>query len=349
MNLSKLSFSRSQQNNIDLLRALAIISVFIHHAQNVFGGDFPFFGNYGGQFGPQIFFVISGYLIIASCKKHTLKEYFIHRFFRIFPAYWFYFIGIGVFGGVVSMTHIQTEPLGFIVNMLLLQHLFPSYLIQYDVLHVTWTLTVEILWYLIAPFLLWLFGGVKQSLVIIALVISTAFSMLAHQGFLDIIYSDIVAIDISYRYLFLSNNFLVQLIFFLFGAYIYMHREQLQNRNILAFMLIGLLIFLLKPYYFFFNPIVITGIGISCFLVAGISSKPVKNKLLFFISEISYSIYLCHLPILLFTHNYLDFKGSVGVLISIGLTFALSTFGYFFIEKPGMRLGRIISAHYSKP
>ncbi|MDP2768732.1 MAG: acyltransferase, partial [Giesbergeria sp.] len=146
-------FNNDRQNNIDLLRAIAVVSVFIHHAQHVYGGNFPFFGEYGGQFGPQLFFVISGYLISASCQKHSLRDYAIHRIFRIIPAYLFFFIGIGVLTGIINFHRITQLPWEFLANLLLLQQLFPSALISFDVLHVTWTLTVEVLWYALAPLL----------------------------------------------------------------------------------------------------------------------------------------------------------------------------------------------------
>ncbi len=67
--------NNERQNNIDLLRAIAVVSVFIHHAQHIYGGNFPFLGEYGGQFGPQLFFLISGYLSQCKLQKHSLRDY----------------------------------------------------------------------------------------------------------------------------------------------------------------------------------------------------------------------------------------------------------------------------------
>lgn len=336
-------FSRSQQNNIDLLRAIAVISVFIHHAQHVFGGSFPFLGEYGGQFGPQIFFVISGYLICASCDKYSLREYFLHRAFRIFPAYWFYFGLFGIATGILAWQRIAESPWGLLANLSLLQQLFPRQLIFYDVLHVTWTLTVEVLWYLAAPFLIWISGGVSIWLLAASVILSTGISLLASMGHLNFVYPGILSENPSLAYLFLSNHFLVQLCFFLMGGYAYFHRHQLRGWNPVAAISLGILIFLLKPYYLLFNPLFITGVGIFFFLIAGINTEPVRNRIVFWISEISYSIYLCHFPVILFVHERLQLSGGTGLAVAVVVTLLMATASYLLIERPGIRLGRLLA------
>jgi len=336
-------FHNEKQNNIDLLRAIAVVSVFIHHAQHVYGGNFPFLGDYGGQFGPQLFFLISGYLISASAQKHSLKEYVFHRVFRIFPAYLFFFIGFGFLTGVVTPHRIVQLPWEFLVNLLLLQQLFPSSLIAFDVLHVTWTLTVEMLWYAFLPLLLIGNRSIRLPIVFLAVVVSTAWAFYASMHKMDYFYPGVTDVNSGYSYLFLGNHFFSQICFFIFGSWIYFQKNSLIHWNPVSAILLGVLIFMFKPYYMIFNPIFLTGIGIGFFLIAAINSAAVKSKLVYIISVTSYSIYLCHFPIILWVHHGLGYNSTSGVVVSAAITIAVSILSFVLIEKPGMRFGRFFS------
>ena len=243
-----------KQNNIDLLRALAVSAVFIHHAQHTLGGNFPFFGEYGGQFGPQLFFIISGYLIIASWQKYTWKEYVLHRFFRIIPAYLFFFLGIGWLQNVVTIDRITAQFNYFLANIFLIQQLIPNALIAFDVLHVTWTLTVEVLWYASAPFFSWMLMRHSLSTVLGATLVATAWSWLSSIGYLNALHPSIQN-NPGHIYLFVSNNFFSQVCFFVFGAWVYQNKSKLSEINPLTVILIGLCVFFLRSYFFVFNPI----------------------------------------------------------------------------------------------
>jgi peptidoglycan/LPS O-acetylase OafA/YrhL len=81
---------------LDLLRSLAIASVFIFHLALDF--TIPWlkpFGRYGWV-GVDLFFVLSGFLITSQLLKSlvknssiSLKDFYIRRGFRIWPAYFF--------------------------------------------------------------------------------------------------------------------------------------------------------------------------------------------------------------------------------------------------------------------
>ena len=326
-------------NNIDFLRALAVLAVFIHHAQHVYGGSFPFFGDYGGQFGPQLFFLISGYLIVSSWDKYSWREYACHRFFRIMPAYVFYYLAFGFTLGALTYGKISTEPLYFLVNIFLLQQLFPIALAAFDVLHVTWTLTVELLWYLAVPLFALMLTVRPWGTLVGSILVSTVWSVLAAGGYLNFLFPGVQG-NPGLGYLIVSNNFLSQLCFFIFGAWVYRNERRLDGVNPLMFLVLGVFVFILRPYYFHFNPIFITGLGLMCFLIAVVKMTAIKNKAIFFLSEISYSVYLCHFPILLIFGEYLGFNNRWGLLASVVATLVISFFSHKYIEKPGIRLGR---------
>lgn len=336
-------FDSSRQNNVDLLRALAITAVLIHHGQHVFGGNVPFFGANGGWFGVQLFFVISGYLISASCEKNGLRDYAIHRFFRIVPAYLFFFLAIGIRAKVVTAGAIAADPWAFVVNLAFLQHLFPSALVKFDVLHVSWTLTVEVLWYVLAPLLLLGKRTLGWPTVLITLLVSTAWSYTASIGALDSLYPGETDVNPGYAYLFVVNHFFAQAIFFVFGAWIHFHRRAVTQINPVLALGLSIFIFLAQPYYLIFNPMFVTGVGISLLLVTAVNSQTIRSRLVFLVSETSYAIYLCHFPVMLWVRHHLEMDGLAGASFSVALTLLLASLSYILIEKPFVKVGRLLT------
>lgn len=83
---------------IDLLRFVAAISVvWVHYTfMNVSRPDynplaFPEFvpvSKYG-YLGVELFFIISGYVVLLSAQGKTVRQFFVSRVTRLYPAYWF--------------------------------------------------------------------------------------------------------------------------------------------------------------------------------------------------------------------------------------------------------------------
>ena len=77
---------------LDAIRGIAAMLVVIEH---IFEQYFPAFGEWSlthfrfGEFGVTVFFLVSGYIIPASLERRgSLKEFWVGRFFRLFPLYW---------------------------------------------------------------------------------------------------------------------------------------------------------------------------------------------------------------------------------------------------------------------
>ena len=97
---------------IETLRALAVALVFVHHLYS--GANIvllPFVAHIGGWLGVQIFFVVSGYLIIISAKRYSIKNYARHRFMRIYPAYIFWFLIFSLIFGQLTLQSLDTKAL----------------------------------------------------------------------------------------------------------------------------------------------------------------------------------------------------------------------------------------------
>jgi len=82
---------------IDLLRFIAAISVvFYHYAfigvtrpdynPLVFPALVPI-AKYG-YLGVELFFIISGYVVLLSAQGKTVRQFFVSRVTRLYPAYW---------------------------------------------------------------------------------------------------------------------------------------------------------------------------------------------------------------------------------------------------------------------
>jgi peptidoglycan/LPS O-acetylase OafA/YrhL len=84
----------------------------------------------------------------------------VRRAFRIFPVYWAVVLALTALGPVGQ--RLAGAPAGdwfaFLLNLLALSHLYPPALAGFDVTAVSWSLTVELGWYLVAPLLALLWG-----------------------------------------------------------------------------------------------------------------------------------------------------------------------------------------------
>ena len=159
--------------SLDGLRAVSILLVCLGHlAGTVNFPEFLLALHNIGNFGVKIFFVISGFLITLLLLneknltgKINLKQFYIRRTIRLFPAFYFYIFCIAV-----------AENFGFIT--LLPGDLFhaATYTMNYHIerswwLNHTWSLAVEEQFYLLWPGLICLLGMLRAKNVAIAALI----------------------------------------------------------------------------------------------------------------------------------------------------------------------------------
>src|SRR4051794_27085225 len=91
---------RRRLQELDLLRFAAAIAVLAYHATGGGTQDWARAGvahpypsiapvTHWGYLGVQLFFLISGFVILMSAWNRTPAAFAISRFGRLFPAYWF--------------------------------------------------------------------------------------------------------------------------------------------------------------------------------------------------------------------------------------------------------------------
>ena len=130
---------------LDGLRGIAALGVVAYHYDE---NDF-----YYGLLGVELFFVISGFVILMSLEKaNSLAEFALHRAARLYPAYWLSVFVAGGFLLAAGRTSIETV----LVNATMLQGFFN----RRDLIDPYWTLTYELWFYVMTAALLAL-GGIR--------------------------------------------------------------------------------------------------------------------------------------------------------------------------------------------
>jgi len=156
------------------LRAIAACLVFFYHWFFQYVDELPLLIGApfkAGDVGVPIFFALSGFLITMRYlddfgqKKITYRRYLFKRVIRIFPVYLAVVtLFVAAFGRPLNM--IPDSWMGWVSIYTLTQALFPDWF--YLGTLVGWTLTIELIFYIVAPVLLKLFyrKSIWQVLVI---------------------------------------------------------------------------------------------------------------------------------------------------------------------------------------
>lgn len=322
---------KSQKNQaIETLRALAVSLVFAHHLHSAAGITIPYFSEIGGWLGVQIFFVVSGYLIYLSAIRYSAKEYFKHRALRIYPAYLFWFLVFSFYFGQLTLEGLHWKAL--LAHFTFLQHFFPKYYFKYNALSVSWTLTIELMWYVIIFLCAAKFEKHPLKITCLFIFISYGWSYL---GWSDGYYR---SMDGGLRYFFVSNMVISQLPFFFFGAYIAVKNPKFDNAGLFAVFLVSVVLSLSwKPN--FADPIFITGLGVAALFLILKSIKYQNARFVNLLSDISYSFYLIHYPVIVSVARVVEKKEWV-VVLSFVITVVLAYLSYKFIEQPFIRMAK---------
>lgn len=138
---------------IQYLRGLAAFLVIVYHSM-VMSVVSPYFSNPVGEFGVDIFFVISGFVmwVTTESKKNNTLSFWISRIFRVIPLYWVFTLSIVLAAILVPSLFFNSRGLDLLFilkSFLLIPTLNPDVGDITPVYTIWWTLVYEMFFYFI--------------------------------------------------------------------------------------------------------------------------------------------------------------------------------------------------------
>ena len=334
---------------IDIIKAISLISVIIYHL-------YEYKGTY---IGVVLFFVISGYLIteVLYERDDSYFKFIKRRYIKIFPPliavltlsylafYYFYgFINIKLIFNSLSSLFGLSNIYQIYSGMSYFERsgdLFP-------LLH-TWSLSIEIQFYIIFPFLIYLFKKMKLNVKFIAAII-IILSLISGS---IMIYKEYMNYDISAIYYGTDTRIFSILIG---SAFYFLFKNKKLNpkrANILSYVFLGIIVVITlsvdysskSNYYGFLYLISILGgfITVTSLKTGFLDFKNPIAKPLSKLGEHSYVYYLWQYPIMIYSLEYFkwsDIDYNYTVILQIIILIILSEISYKFLIES--RQGSII-------
>ena len=350
---------------LDHLRAVAIILVLLFHYQLWF--SHPDWTNWFlqiGWTGVDLFFVLSGFLIstqlfaqIKKGKQVSIKEFYIKRFFRIIPIYFFF---IAIYFSFPFFR--EKEALPPLWKFITFTQNFGTDTSKFGTFSHVWSLCVEEHFYLFFPFILIfllkknLFSKSYRILIVLFLLgfviryslwqfffKPNELAIQTRSNWVKIIYAPtynrldglLVGVSIAAIYQFLpkiwydisrfGNYLIIVGVLILTGAYFFCTKLSTFSTTVIGF------------------PMLAVGYG---FLVAGAIS-PVSflykwnSKITTLIATLAYGIYLSHKGVIhmvqeIFSNWGIDKNGNAMFFIAVAFCILIAWILHLAIEKPFM-------------
>lgn len=305
---------------------------------------------HGGAFAVALFFMVSGFIIVAVGMRESARTFAIRRALRIYPPLW---VSIALLLAAFSVALAQADAPGLhgyeINKVLAMDNPWPAILLAMSLLNyvvgtppvngVAWTLIIELLFYLTVLLLLPLLRARPRTAIVVAfagLLILQVFARVHAVVFL-------VAVNMVY------------VTFLFLGTLVYLRYSQ---RIGTGFFVVGTALFWGLfihgiHRYALTPPWTIEGYGVSyafawlAFVALLLVDRHIRlDPVTAFFSRISYSLYLNHggLGFVLLALLVPALGFPVSLAITLVLVVAVSAASYRFVELPSQRLARRLAA-----
>ncbi|WP_341906095.1 acyltransferase [Fluviicola taffensis] len=329
------------------IRAIAAYMVFFHHYN-----PFSSYQNQVRYFtdelhtGVTFFFVLSGFLIAQRYfdKQIRFKDYIFLRFARIFPLFLVILIGTISYNILILKFNVSSEMIHFLLNATLLKAFSSQFI--FTGIPQAWSLSVEELFYLTAPFIFYLIKKKRIFLILAPLVLLTIgyllyliFHPISFYGFFD-------STDLIFNYTYFGRccEFFIGIaLFYLYSRY------SIKIKYITWIGCLGCILGILSISFFrdhgelgirhpmgmLINTLLLPLLGIAPLYFGLITERTLLSRLLSsgvfqLLGKSSYAFYLIHLGFIFMIVNHFTENSLINFLliqlISIGL--------FKFIEEP---------------
>lgn len=328
--------------SIQYLRAIAALLVVFSHSvwKSIQAGDNSlYWWHEAGALGVDIFFIISGYIMVYITQNmhqqpQGIRIFLKKRFIRIVPLYWFYtLIALAIF--LIMPDRVNSS--GGSTEVLKSFFLLPLDSNEGYLVNVGWTLHYEFIFYILFSFGL-LFSRLKGNIFVASFILfSLFFSIFIEPSKLHYVFKSFI------------HDIFIE---FLLGMLLYFILTQIKTT---PWYLALLAIFAgISHFYYLHSGGSFTGVihidkGISAFLICfgiiGLESvwKKRECKLLTALGNASYSIYLLH-PFILVTVVMVNkklngyFSTTEVLILSIISSLVAGYLSYLYIENNLMKM-----------
>ena len=287
-----------------------------------------------------LFFILSGFSIAYSLKNKTkISSFYVRRMIRLYPP----FVTALIWAGVVfflakTFSPILTVDNVSVFNSFKIALLNLLYIPNGSFIDQFWSLTHEVIFYLLVPFLI-LNRRLYYAVSIVACIISVGIS-----------WSDTSGNNILMLYI-LDFNIYFAVGIWLFNNYEIVSEKVLIKNKVFFYSIITLLFLAMVAIKFKTSPLnkitLFICVVMTILLIIYFIENEVQNKVLAFLGNMSYTLYLTHFASLYFFKTFLiKFKivdsilistwyiWIIGVFLSIGISYIF----YNISEVPSKNL-----------
>jgi len=328
---------KSQRNlTIDMYRGIAVILVTSFHlflwsnangVSSTFGFDLiGFAGN--GWVGVGIFFVLSGYCMSMSTSRMlaknfpvgTIKIYFIKRFLRISPPYYFSMVFWFLLINYLGVTNKSTNAQDIITHITYTHNLSQDTF--FSISGVYWSLAVEMQFYFLLPFFFYLFKNRKLTTTL--LIIS----------FLSCVLTNLIASSVVVRWSLFNYLYL-----FILGWFVFQNKKVISNalnrfRQLIFFAFVLVIFYKGNGYDNTFKVYeIITSTLFSLVLALSSTTRSYTTlpvQFLSFIGRCSFSIYLYNYIFWIFDREKYTLFGTLFIFTFV---IAFGMLMYWLVER----------------
>lgn len=340
--------------SIQVIRGIAALLVLLYHASALvsyrFGYDLvPYL--WWGYSGVDIFFVLSGFIIYytaATNSKLLPWEFFLRRVIRIYPVFWIALIvviSLSFMGQFLHLNSGDSSTIDKVSQTNISSILGTMFLIpkSSEIILVAWTLSYEMMFYILFTLLFFkskkLFFSVMSIWTILSITAAafhTDFSgtknpilAMLNPIMIEFLFGCIIAI--LYEKYIILEKFSYIGIYFIIGVF---SANVIINHDLINVPT--------NNQYFRF---LIYGAPAAAFIFYSIFLPISYPRLLIFLGDASYSIYLFHYPVMgtlakLLNKFHIEHTNFIGFSMFVIVTLSICGMIYLLIEKPILEYGK---------